>query len=695
MDFETVSLHIKDVRYLIEQNLGLLASNHHELEDVFVHRDLALDQLAALDAVVEDSIVLYGQGSNTNHKFALLQPDFLVAQIKNFHAVVQDIQALQEAGVNSTKLRLQTMGDAFILSVIRSMYSPAIENIDICTVAESQSSALNVHSLKVMQPKFVKMLLRWLLLVAESHVTKNREMSAYAATQTAAQATISTMREEVTSLREAEKAMQTRIAQLDTALSDLQGAKREADAALDSCRREKRQLEDTLKESEAAARAAVDMSRSEMIALRAVNGDCAKMLAERDAQLAQCREHLEARTKEVAALKTPSGPSRGAGTMRLRLLPHVKVPSRTTTRRTRQSEPAVGLRARAVTSRGEGRDDSGDENEDNDEDEDEGDRVPDENTHMEASANTLQAELRDTQVKLEAALQKATRLEVELAFRDQPPGTTTSGVSAEKGTNATTSIPESLTSLNLMAHALLMIPERARELASLPVIPVSIPQEDVGAYKLFTRYAINSALGGSAGGHLVRVTNSATKLAKKHKISSFLCLNMEMSPWLPAGPGRHGFVHADIGKDLELLRDGDTQHVFVGGLGRSSKLQPRYMYCGEYRIVRQAPLTSAEWNTFPLQMQVLHAEIALVRDPNLASKTTEHVLRASDTGELRLNCVRLECIQFDADFYKELVPVGESFDGVPATSSAGAGGSGKRRRHQRDETYTDADVDGN
>ena len=94
-------------------------------------------------------------------------------------------------------------------------------------------------------------------------------------------------------------------------------------------------------------------------------------------------------------------------------------------------------------------------------------------------------------------------------------------------------------------------------------------------------------------------------------------------------------------------------------------------------------------------MQVLHAEIALVRDPNLASKTTEHVLRASDTGELRLNCVRLECIQFDADFYKELVPVGESFDGVPATSSAGAGGSGKRRRHQRDETYTDADVDGN
>lgn len=101
-----------------------------------------------------------------------------------------------------------------------------------------------------------------------------------------------------------------------------------------------------------------------------------------------------------------------------------------------------------------------------------------------------------------------------------------------------------------------------------------------------------------------RVTNSATHLAKKHRISSFLCLNSEMSPWLPAGPGRHGFMHMDVGKDMELLQDGDTQHVFVGGLGRSSKLQPRYMYCGEYRIARQAPLTLAEWKTLPLQVSM-------------------------------------------------------------------------------------------
>lgn len=41
------------------------------------------------------------------------------------------------------------MSDAFILSLIRSMYSPAIENIEICTVSESQSEAFDVHSVRI------------------------------------------------------------------------------------------------------------------------------------------------------------------------------------------------------------------------------------------------------------------------------------------------------------------------------------------------------------------------------------------------------------------------------------------------------------------------------------------------------------------------------------------------------------------
>ncbi|KAH9846401.1 hypothetical protein C2E23DRAFT_744207 [Lenzites betulinus] len=164
-----------------------------------------------------------------------------------------------------------------------------------------------------------------------------------------------------------------------------------------------------------------------------------------------------------------------------------------------------------------------------------------------------------------------------------------------------------------------------------------------------------------------------------------------MSPWLPAGPGRHGFMHMDVGKDMELLQDGDTQHVFVGGLGRSSKLQPRYMYCGEYRIARQAPLTLAEWKTLPLQVRTLHAETALIKDSTLTSNSVRDVLKEYDTGELRLNCVRLECIEFDTDFYQGML------DGRPVTPGlASPEGSRKRRRHQQDETnIADADASEN
>lgn len=68
---------------------------------------------------------------------------------------------------------------------------------------------------------------------------------------------------------------------------------------------------------------------------------------------------------------------------------------------------------------------------------------------------------------------------------------------------------------------------------------------------------------------------------------------MDMNPWLPAAPGRHGYMQVGFEQDLKLLLDGESQHVFVGATRW-------FFYCGEYRIRRVDDLTLEEWNMLPL-----------------------------------------------------------------------------------------------
>ncbi|KAI0360751.1 hypothetical protein OH77DRAFT_1366187, partial [Trametes cingulata] len=122
------------------------------------------------------------------------------------------------------------------------------------------------------------------------------------------------------------------------------------------------------------------------------------------------------------------------------------------------------------------------------------------------------------------------------------------------------------------------------------------------------------------------------------------------NPWLPSGPGRHGLMQLGFGRDLELLQDGDRQHVFVG-------TGSCFNYCGEYSIKRVEPLTKAEWDTLPLPLKIAYVEMTIVKDPALAGEnpTVQDVFARYEAGELRLPCVQLTCVAFDMAFYEDMV----------------------------------------
>ncbi|EIW55791.1 uncharacterized protein TRAVEDRAFT_129632 [Trametes versicolor FP-101664 SS1] len=162
---------------------------------------------------------------------------------------------------------------------------------------------------------------------------------------------------------------------------------------------------------------------------------------------------------------------------------------------------------------------------------------------------------------------------------------------------------------------------------------------------------------------------------------------MDMNPWLPAAPGRHGYMQVGFEQDLKLLLDGESQHVFVGAARW-------FFYCGEYRIRRVDDLTLEEWNMLPLPTKVVYAEHTLTKKLASENVTIQHVLERYEIGDLRLPCVQLECIGFDMAFYKAIVDdnVRHRRYSGPPTISLPKAGSRKKRKVGVEEVH-DEDAD--
>jgi hypothetical protein len=83
------------------------------------------------------------------------------------------------------------------------------------------------------------------------------------------------------------------------------------------------------------------------------------------------------------------------------------------------------------------------------------------------------------------------------------------------------------------------------------------------------------------------------KLAREHRITSYLCPNLWENPWCPMDPGMAGYMFVGLGEEIHRFVQPEIHYLFVG-VARTN-----YQLMGRYEARRVEPLTVAEWHTLP------------------------------------------------------------------------------------------------
>ncbi|PCH33814.1 hypothetical protein WOLCODRAFT_62287 [Wolfiporia cocos MD-104 SS10] len=129
---------------------------------------------------------------------------------------------------------------------------------------------------------------------------------------------------------------------------------------------------------------------------------------------------------------------------------------------------------------------------------------------------------------------------------------------------------------------------------------------------------------------------------------------MDHNPWAPTKPGKHGFLQVGLGQDRARFNTPEVRHVFVGAGGH-------FKYHGKYEITRVDPLSVAEWNTLPEKVKRSYSVTTSIKEKHKKHGNPEQVREKYDKGTLFAPCVFLKCIEFDMEFYNDLVIAATAF----------------------------------
>ncbi|OCH95775.1 hypothetical protein OBBRIDRAFT_719775 [Obba rivulosa] len=136
---------------------------------------------------------------------------------------------------------------------------------------------------------------------------------------------------------------------------------------------------------------------------------------------------------------------------------------------------------------------------------------------------------------------------------------------------------------------------------------------------------------------------------------------MNHNPWSPVAPGEHGYMMVGLGREKETFMEPEIRHIFVG-------CESSHQYAGLYSCVRVEPLTKEEWFILPEHVKTTYVETTRDKEKRLNPGPTSKVRAEYDTGERRAPCVMLQCIEFNPEFYNELVAANDNFF-APCTTS--------------------------
>ncbi|KAI0708075.1 hypothetical protein C8T65DRAFT_213585 [Cerioporus squamosus] len=209
-----------------------------------------------------------------------------------------------------------------------------------------------------------------------------------------------------------------------------------------------------------------------------------------------------------------------------------------------------------------------------------------------------------------------------------------------------------------------LLPRRGTDLAKLPQIVADLSASD-GTPEFFTRESIATTLGGNARFNSHVHIAEPTPLSSKHGLRWYLCVTMSSFAWLPSAPGAHGFLHMDVDRKVKNADGSDANTIedpllplFVGIIAGSPEV---LQYYGMYRLSKVKTLSIEEWEALPSSARTNIVERRLrqmERESRNAKRTTfcrSEIRARFASGEYHTPCNRLQCVQFDASFYRDLV----------------------------------------
>ncbi|KAG2129886.1 hypothetical protein DEU56DRAFT_486734 [Suillus clintonianus] len=191
-------------------------------------------------------------------------------------------------------------------------------------------------------------------------------------------------------------------------------------------------------------------------------------------------------------------------------------------------------------------------------------------------------------------------------------------------------------------HPSQLPPTRKKAIEEAPQI---IPDLANGEITNFTRPFLTMHLGGGSQSLIVSIAMQKP-LAVKFGITSYLCPNLWENPWCPTSPGEAGYMFVGLGEEIHRFVKPEVHELFVG------LAKTKYILMGRYEAHRVEPLTVDEWLTLPEKVRSKYCETTQRKSKD--SRSVEGLSAAYEAGELRAPCVKLTCLDFKEDLYKQL-----------------------------------------
>ncbi|EED82381.1 predicted protein [Postia placenta Mad-698-R] len=138
---------------------------------------------------------------------------------------------------------------------------------------------------------------------------------------------------------------------------------------------------------------------------------------------------------------------------------------------------------------------------------------------------------------------------------------------------------------------------------------------------------------------------------------------MDHNPWSPTSPGKHGYMQVGLGQDKARFNTPEIRHIFVGNGGR-------FKYSGKYEVSRVEPLSVDEWNTLPDKVRHEYSKTTSIKEKHQNHGNVAEIYNKYQDGQLLAPCILLKCIEFDLDFFDDLIATARGFTSLTMKASA-------------------------